>query len=158
MNRIKLKLFEEEHIKLCLLWAKNINADQYMSRIFPKAFNGKSTTVDHCEWHVITVNEQVIGTIWLEKEHAVSQSAVLGIMIGEPAFLGQKIGQQAIEMSIRQAKVSLGISEIRLNVRKTNVRAINCYQNCRFRVLEENIKILSTGQETNFYTMIRVLE
>ncbi|MCK5842267.1 MAG: GNAT family N-acetyltransferase, partial [Candidatus Sabulitectum sp.] len=52
----------------------------------------------------------------------------LEIIIGRPGILGKGIGRRSISIAMQEAVRILGITRVRLTVRKANERAIRAYR------------------------------
>ena len=98
---------------------------EFQSRIYP------SDDSEHVNWYYIKVDNNIIGSVWLEKKENES-FATLGIFIADAEYRGQGIGKQAIHEIINIDTKAMEINEIRLHVRETNVRAIKCYSDLGF--------------------------
>ena len=105
------------------------NLSQYQSRIYP------DKAAEKLLWYYIKSNGEYIGSIWLEKEENQAY-AVLGIFIADEKYRNQGLGAEAIRLILDKA-VLINVDEVRLNVRKNNARAINCYRKIGFVETEE---------------------
>ncbi len=106
----------------------------FMSRIYPlnSDFFVPLTEQGMLKWSYLFYGGKIIGAIWLEKEHSCLRTAKLGIFIADKEMRSRGIGQRAIDRYIRDNKKSLNLTEVTLNVRKENIRAISCYKKCGF--------------------------
>ncbi len=106
----------------------------FQSRIYPgnSDFFVPLTEQGLLKWSYLFYGGKIIGAIWLEKEHPCLRTAKLGIFIADKEMRSQGIGQRAIDRFIRDNKKTLNLTEITLNVRKENIRAISCYKKCGF--------------------------
>jgi RimJ/RimL family protein N-acetyltransferase len=151
---ISLKKFTAKDLQAHESWRHEIGASQYMSRLYPRAFNGKDVKdLDLYMWYVIVADNADIGTIWLEKNKPHDTVVTLGILIGKRDKLGIGIGRKVIPLAIRQANQTLDFEAVRLDVRKANVRAIACYKYCGFTIVREGIKVNPEGEEIPFFEM-----
>lgn len=75
---------------------------------------------------------KLIGDIDLQLVSSTDRMGWLTIEIGEKDYWGKGYGTDAVSALLRYAFRHLGIRQIRLNVKKSNVRAIGCYQKCGF--------------------------
>ena len=73
-----------------------------------------------------------IGTIKYEPVDVANRYAVMGIMIGEPAFRGQGLAQEAIIASSRWLQTHRGIAQVVLGVDHANTPAIRAYERIGF--------------------------
>ena len=152
--KVSLRKFTFKDLVPYQNWRDEIDARQYMSQFYPKAFNGRDT--DHPKlyvWHVIVVDGVDVGTIWLEKNHPNDNVANLGILIGRQDKFGQGIGTKSIPLAIEQSQWALAFKSVELNVRKTNARAIACYKNCGFTIVSEEQKVNKEGEKISFAIM-----
>ena len=148
-----LRKVTEADIKKIQQWVGYIKANEYMSRFYPKAFKGKIKDIELYLWFIIVVDDDDVGTIWVEKDNLDAEEATLGIFIGIKEKQGQGIGQVAIKKIIEFASKEWCIKAINLNVRKNNQRAIKCYENCGFLVVGEGTKVNDNNQTIEFYKM-----
>jgi RimJ/RimL family protein N-acetyltransferase len=135
-------------------WAEQIGWSQYMSRICPHTFApGSFPNRENVCWYVIVVDGRDVGTIWLEKETADADTAVLGILIGDPNLHGRGLGRRAIPLAIADAGDRLRFARVELHTRLSNRRAIACYRRCGFRVASEGEKVFPDGSRMPYCTM-----
>ena len=152
--KVSLRKFTFEDLGAYENWRDEIDARQYMSQFYPKAFNGKDTDNPTLYvWYVIVVNRVDVGTIWLEKDHPTDNVVTLGILIGRQDKLGQGIGTKAIPLAIKQSQRALAFKSVELNVRKTNVRAIACYKHCGFTIVGDAQKVNKEEEKISFFKM-----
>jgi RimJ/RimL family protein N-acetyltransferase len=156
---VSLRAFTAADLPAYEGWRAAIDAPQYMTRFYPRAFKDEDTEARGTfAWYVITVGHEDVGTVWLEKDDAKGRQATLGILVGRPDLLGAGIGRQSIPLAIARAREMLGFDEVRLNVRVANARAIACYEHCGFSVAAEGSKIGADGEVIEFYEMRLALE
>ena len=106
------------------------NLSMYLSRIYP---DKKSIE----KWCYINVNDENIGSIWLEK---VSENTLkLGVFIADEKYRNKGYGTFSIKEMLNFAKHSK-YEIVTLNVRITNHMAINNYQNLGFRKTNQYVK------------------
>lgn len=106
------------------------NLSMYLSRIYP---DKKSIE----KWCYINVNDENIGSIWLEK---VSENTLkLGVFIADEKYRNKGYGTYSIKEMLNFAKHSK-YEIVTLNVRITNHMAINTYQNLGFRKTNQYVK------------------
>ena len=157
-NRLKmtvtLRSFLSNDLKQHLAWADAIDARRYMSRIFPKRFEGNSIENNsYFCWYVIMYNDVDVGSIWLEKQNADDNVTQLGILIGNENLLDKGIGRKAIEQAILDSLSIKPASTVLLNVRKSNERAQACYKACGFKIVSQDVKTNDYGDRIEFFTM-----
>ena len=150
---ILLKKINDSNIRKIEQWTKDIEADKYMSRFYPKVFDGKIEDAGLYLWFIIAAGEYDVGTIWVERDTIDTKEATIGIFIGAKDKLGQGIGRIAIgkiiELSVKKWKLKV----IKLNVRKDNQRAIKCYESCNFVIVGEGTKLDYNGKSIEFFEM-----
>lgn len=152
--KITLRNFTIHDLEVYEAWRKEIGAHLYMSRFFPRAFDGENAEKPgYYAWYVIMADGVDVGVVWLEKDSPGDDEATLGIMIGLGSRIGIGIGTQAIRLAIEQAHMALGFKAVSLNVRKTNTRAIRCYEHCGFVVTGGGGKLAEGGAAVPFYKM-----
>ena len=106
------------------------NLSMYLSRIYP---DKKSIE----KWCYINVNDENIGSIWLEK---VSENTLkLGVFIADEKYRNKGYRTFSIKEMLNFAKHSK-YEIVTLNVRITNHMAINTYQNLGFRKTNQYVK------------------
>ena len=151
---VTLRPFSSIDLKQHIAWAEAIEARQYMSRIFPKCFDGNFIENNmHFRWYIIMYNDADVGSVWLEKQNSDANVIQLSIFIGNEDLLGKGIGRKAIEQSISKSITTMPATKIRLNVRKRNKRALSCYKACGFKIVNQDIKTNDDGERIEFYTM-----
>jgi len=153
---LTLTRFLESDLNHLDVWYNSIQAEQYMSRVAPRQFKrGSNVKNDLWDWYIIKHHHQPIGTVCLEKREAGSDTAILLILLGSRDLFDQGVGTKAILLAIKTSQKTLGFNKIQLNVRKSNLRAIACYQKCGFSVVREGVKINDEHEEIPFYRMQR---
>jgi len=151
---ISLRNFEAKDLKTYRKWIENIDAPKYLSRFYPKHYNGRDVqNPDFYLWYIIQTNNKDVGVIWLEKNDKQDKAIKLGIVLGDKNIFNKKIGQTAIPLAISKAKSMMNISSVTLNVRSNNQRAINCYKRCGFNIVNKQIKINRRFRIISFYKM-----
>ena len=150
---ILLKKINSSDICKIEQWIKDFEADNYMSRFYPKTFNGKIEDTGVYLWFIIAAGEYDVGTIWVERDTIDTDEATLGIFIGVKDKLGQGIGRIAIRKIIELSVKKWRLKAIKLNVRKDNRRAIKCYESCNFEIVGEGTKLDHNGKSIEFFEM-----
>ena len=151
---ISLSKFKESDFELLKSWCSCIQSDLFMSRVTPDLYEmGGAVSGDILDWYLINQNGQPIGTIWVEKSNVRSEVAKIGILLGSKRLFGKGIGTHSILLAIKSSSKNLKFNKIRLNVRKSNDRAIGCYQKCGFSIIGDGKKINKEKEEIEFYIM-----
>jgi len=152
--KVSIRSFEENDLFSLQIWADEIEAHKYMSRVLPhksdQYFNSQKSLL---AWYVIQVDNKDVGTVWLEKADIDDEITILGILIGKNNFLGQGIGEQAINIAIEKSFDVISFKSVRANVRVSNKRAIHCYRNCGFLKISQGIKVVDGIATIPFMTL-----
>lgn len=74
-----------------------------------------------------------IGNIKFEPVNSLEHYAVMGILIGEPAWRGKRVAEEVITACADALKRSFEIHEIVLGVSRDNIAAIRAYRRIGFR-------------------------
>ncbi|WP_321867658.1 GNAT family N-acetyltransferase [Paraburkholderia tropica] len=136
----------EDDITRIEVWARAIDAGQYMSRHLP-------VRSDMLLWKIIIVDGGEVGTAWAECKTGMPGIVFLGIFIGRPELLGEGIGSTVIKDLIDAVCAAAGDVLIRLNVRSNNTRAIACYRKCGFTQIASGEKMDANGARIRTMTM-----
>jgi RimJ/RimL family protein N-acetyltransferase len=83
-------------------------------------------------WFVIEVDGTVIGDLGLHHRDRRSRVSAFGVAIGDPAYLGQGYGREAIGLMLDWAFRIQNYQRIWLDTWASNERAIRCYQSLGF--------------------------
>ena len=145
-RKIQLRTATEDDIPRIEMWARAIDAGQYMSRHLP----------DRSEmllWNIIIVDGTEAGTAWAERKDGMPSVVFLGIFISQSELLGKGIGTAVISDVIANVRVVAGDVSIRLNVRSSNMRAIACYRKCGFVQISSGEKVGTDGALIQTMTM-----
>lgn len=89
-------------------------------------------------WGIYTIHHAFVGTIKLEPINLAQSDAWLGIMIGTPSNRGKGYAKAAIELVCQYATSNLGITSIKLGVKKSNLSAFQLYINLGFEIFFED--------------------
>ena len=151
---ISLSKFKESDLDLLKSWCNCIQSDRFMSRVTPDLYEMGGTVKNEIwDWYLINQNSQPVGTIWVEKSNVHPEVAKIGILLGSKKLFGKGIGTHSILLAIKSSCKKLKFKKVQLNVRKSNGRAIGCYQKCGFSIIGEGRKINKENEEIEFYTM-----
>lgn len=119
---MRLEEVEENNIYIYKIFEENCDLFEYMSRITP------DKGADFVKWYYIVEDQKYIGAVWVEKYH-INDFAKLGVFIADIEYRHKGIGTSAIRECIGKNKF---IQKFRLNVRKSNYNAIECYKKIGF--------------------------
>ncbi len=148
----------ESNIKLYEMFERDYDnhLKRYLSRIYPRNHEQYADRIKHnlLFWNYIFVNQNNIGSVWLEKETPGDSSASLGIFINDESNQGKGIGVYVIKRCIKIGSALLDVKKVELRVRATNLRAYNCYKKCGFHetnsfVKEGNPKVIQMEISVN---------
>ena len=74
----------------------------------------------------------ILGYVLFWHIDAIHRSALLGMLIGDPARRGQGYGEDALRLSIAYAWQHLNLRRLTLHVFASNTRALRLYERCGF--------------------------
>lgn len=101
-----------------------------MSRILP------DMEAEFLKWYYIVEDDNYIGAIWIEK-YEKDDFAKLGVFIADVKYRHKGIGTKAIKECISKNKK---IGKFKLNVRKNNENALQCYKKIGFKEISHFTK------------------
>ena len=78
-------------------------------------------------------DDELIGTVSLEKIDYINRKATLGIFIGEKEARNKGYGTEAIKLILEYGFRYLNLNNIKLDLMEFNERAYKCYQKCGFK-------------------------
>ncbi|MCD4709142.1 MAG: GNAT family N-acetyltransferase [Candidatus Sabulitectum sp.] len=154
---LSLRRFEEIDLALLDQWSHAVGAHKYMQKITPLNYSSPEDLKNWGKdfvWFAITINEEAIGGVWVDRRRPGDTLGILGILIGRPDILGKGIGRRSITIAMQEAARILGITSVRLTVRQANERAIRAYRSVGFRVSGEGSTSLADGTQVPFYRMV----
>jgi len=135
------------------IWQNNSELAGYLSRLYPYNSSVGDYGASRVCWFIIEEDACAIGSVWLEKVIEEPDSMILGIFLSGEQYRGKGIGRAAIQEAIRISNQRIAFRNVRLNVRKSNLRAIKCYEKCGFKISGEGRKTASDGTVISYYTM-----
>jgi len=134
-------------------WQNDPELAAYLSRLSPNNCSVGDYDASKICWFIIEEDACDIGSVWLEKDTKESEAVILGIFISGEQYRGKGIGNHVIKEAIRISKQRIPFTSVKLNVRKSNLRAIRCYEKCGFIILGEGKKTASDGTIIDYYKM-----
>ena len=153
---MSLRRFEECDLAQLDSWSHAVGAHKYMQKVTPLNYSSlddlKNWGKDFV-WFAISVDDIAIGGVWVDRRRPGDSLGILGIIIGKPDILGKGLGRRSISMAMDEAVRILGVTRIRLTVRKANERAIRAYRSVGFEVSGEGKTTLEDGSIVPFYRM-----
>ena len=75
---------------------------------------------------------EIVGHIQITAIEAIHRSAVLGILVGDPANRGKGLGKEAVRLAIDYCWLHLNLTRVTLSVHATNAPAIALYESLGF--------------------------
>ena len=135
------------------VWQNDSKLTGYLSRLCPDNSSVIDYDTSRVFWFIIEEDTRDIGSIWLEKDTEGTDTMVLGIFISGEQRRGKGIGSDSIKEAIWISKQRTSFSNVRLNVRKGNLRAIHCYEKCGFNICGEGQKLSLDGTIIDYYQM-----
>ncbi len=151
-----LRRFEERDLAHLETWSHAVGAHKFMQKVTPLNYSCPEDLDNWGEnfvWFAITIENTAIGGVWVDRRRPGDSLGILGIIIGRPDILGKGIGRRSISVAIWEAVRILGITRVRLTVRKANERAIRAYRSVGFEVSGEGKTSLEDGTVVPFYRM-----
>lgn len=131
---------EQEDIEKFTIWLNDFKTTDYIGRsnqvvtlegerkYLEDHLNDKSTFL------IIELeNDNMIGTVGIEKINNIDRTGTLGIFIGEESARNKGYGTEAINLVLDYGFNYLNLNNIKLDVLESNERAIACYKKCGFR-------------------------
>ena len=134
-------------------WQNDSNLTGYLSRLYPNNCCVADYDTSRVCWFIIKEATYDIGSVWLEKDTEEADTMVLGIFISGEQYRGKGIGSDSIKEAILISKHRISFRNVRLNVRKSNLKAIHCYEKCGFNICGEGQKLASDGTIIEYYQM-----
>jgi RimJ/RimL family protein N-acetyltransferase len=153
---MSLRPFEEADLAQLDSWSQAVGSYKYMQKVTPLNYSSPADFKNWGEdfiWFAITLNSEAIGGVWVDRRRPGDTLGILGIIIGRASILGKGIGRRAIYIAMQEAIRILGVTRIRLTVRKANERAIRAYRSVGFEVSGEGTTMLEDGTAIPFYRM-----
>ena len=135
------------------VWQNDSKLTGYLSRLYPNNCSVAGYDASKVCWFIIKENMHDIGSVWLERDRTEFDAMILGMFISEEQYRGKGIGGDVIKEAIRISKQRIVFRNVRLNVRKSNLGAIKCYEKCGFRIYCEGRKTAQDGTVIDFYQM-----
>ena len=140
---VSLRPIIKSDLKFIRSWINDEDIQYYSQEQYPCYFNHYIITCIYNEGikgkKIIFIIEDLsgepIGEIWLDPVYIYNKTAELSIVIGKKEYRGKGYGKDAIDTMKNYCFKELNISSIYLKVFAFNIRAINCYKACGFKVI-----------------------
>lgn len=153
---LSLRCFEQGDLALLNSWSDAVGSHKYMQKVTPLNYSSVEDLnrqgIDFV-WFAILIDNEAVGGVWVDRRRPGDTLGILGILIGRSDILGKGVGRRAITLAIREAVRVLGITRVRLTVRKANERAIRAYRSVGFEVSGQGATTLDCGTTIPFYRM-----
>lgn len=142
-EKVRLRRVNREDIAKMLRWDGDPDIERYIGKRFPGTYtpdewyNKLAPTPRRCWLAIETKGEpqgEFIGSIELEHIEWVNREAELRICIGNKRYWGRGYGSDAVLAMLYHAFNGMGLKSVYLRVFRNNLRAIECYKKCGFRV------------------------
>jgi len=135
---VQLQDFTDEHLMFIEKWEVAGEIYSYLSHSRPKCLiEGATELWQTTRLFMISLENLMIGCVWLEDLDYSKKDGKLGIYIGVIHCRGLGIGREVIKEMLRLAFGPLGLNKVILHVREKNTSAINCYKSCGFLITKE---------------------
>ncbi len=132
---IDLVPLNREHINLYAKWKNNPNVRVYARYIIPQTVEDMKKFFEPSKdkikreinfeiWHKKT--KKPIGTGIVSGIDWYGQTASLGLIIGEPEYWGQKIGEEATGLMVKYAFNELNLYKIYAGINSANIGSWRC--------------------------------
>ena len=110
-------------------YARPLSPEEFAHRLSPD-----QADPNRLEFHIRTLaDDRLIGFVALHSVEWNNRAALLAIGIGEPEFLGQGYGTDALQLILRFAFHELNLYRVSLDVIASNTRAIRTYEKLGFQ-------------------------
>lgn len=139
-DRIYLSPRNSEDIEKFTEWLNDFDVTDYLGR------SGAIVTLDGEKQYlenisnngvyfvIVTLdNNEMIGTVSLEKINNIDRRATLGIFIGNKEYWNDGYGTEAIRLILDYGFNYMNLHSIKLNLMSFNERALKCYKKCGFK-------------------------
>lgn len=139
-ERIYLSPRNAEDIEVFTKWLNDFDVTDYLGRSAnivtldaEKKYLEENSAAE-ASFAIVTLdNDEMIGTVALERINHKNRSATLGIFIGNKEYLSKAYGTEAIRLILDYGFNYLNLHSINLHVMSFNQRAIKCYKKCGFK-------------------------
>lgn len=129
-------------LDLYLSWLQNVQDNQFIEAVrkdyskfeLQKYLESRVNNPQVKFWGIFLESNKFIGTIKLEPINWESQTAWLGMMIGDSSEHGKGYGSQALNLVLDHAESVLLLKDIFLGVHKNNAPALGIYKKSGFEI------------------------
>lgn len=139
-DRIYLSPRNSEDIEQFTEWLNDFGITDYLGRSGAiVTLDGEkqyleSSSKDGVHFVIVTLNNnEMIGTVSLERINNIDKRATLGIFIGNKEYWNDGYGTEAIRLILDYGFNYMNLHSIKLNLMSFNERALKCYKKCGFK-------------------------
>ena len=139
-ERIYLSPKNSEDVEKFTEWLNDFDITDYIGRSAQlltlegeKEYMEKNKNAEASFAIVTLENNEMIGTISLEKINNVNRYATLGIFIGNKEYWNNGYGAEAIKLILDYGFNYKNLHSVKLQLISFNERALNCYKKCGFK-------------------------
>ena len=139
-ERIYLSPRNNEEIEKFTEWLNDFEITDYLGRSAilttlegEKEYLMRNNNPESSFVMVTLDNNEMIGTIALEKIDNINRSATLGIFIGNKEYWNNGYGTEAIKLILDYGFNYKNLHSVKLQLMSFNERALKCYKKCGFK-------------------------
>ncbi len=148
-GEICLRMCQFTDLPLTLSWRNKEDIRQWFFNSDPITMEGHRSWFqnylerDNDFLFIIEYEKTPVGQISLYNINWENQTGEYGrLLIGDPIARGRGVSKRATNILLKIGFDELLLNEINLEVKKTNLAAINVYSSCGFKIIEETNQIL----------------
>ncbi len=164
---IDLVPLNSEHVNLYVKWENNPSVRIYsrniiphtiedMKKFFKPSERGLKREISFEVWH--KKDEKPIGFGEVADIDWYSQKAYLGLIIGEPEYWGQKIGEEATKLIVEYAFNELNLYKLQASINSANTGSWRCAEKNGFireATLKKDSYVNGKYFDTYFYSLFK---
>lgn len=139
-DRIYLSPRNSEDIEQFTEWLNDFGITDYLGRsgaivtLDVEKQYLEASSKDSVHFVIVTLNNnEMIGTVSLERIDNIDKRATLGIFIGNKEYWNDGYGTEAIRLILDYGFNYMNLHSIKLNLMSFNERALKCYKKCGFK-------------------------
>jgi RimJ/RimL family protein N-acetyltransferase len=140
---VNLRPIRRSDLKFISSWINDADVQYYSQEEYPCYFSPWVIKCIYSEGikgkkYIFIIEDKagnIIGEIWLDPIYLYNGSAELAIIIGRKEYRGRGYGKDVIDTVKKYCFKELNLNSILLKVFAFNIRAINCYKACGFKII-----------------------